>query len=294
VDGDRFDEFVARIWGRRLRRRQALSTVAGLLAGVTASVLPGRAAAQECPGGTRCVAGGACCTGACCGPTCYDPNNAYCADPRGRACPNGWINCAGPDFAHSTCCRPEECCGGICCGGQWSCCPGSPPRCCWHDEPVCLICADGRALCSTEPVCRNPGEIFDTTICNCRRCEAPLVPCGTTCVLPCGPDQVLDFNTCSCKCLTPCGDACCPLGQECASAGEGIIPPKCCPVGESCAGACRGESGVRCCKAGTLEQGGAACPSSYTCCRTRDGGNTCCRKGKQECVRGRCVKKKGR
>src|SRR5207244_3516976 len=92
------------------------------------------------------------------------------------------------------------------------------------------------------------GQVFDTALCVCRSCSAGLIPCGNACVLECDTDQVLNYTTCACECLTACGDICCRHGQICSSDGSGGGQAKCCLVGEDCGAACTTDEGVLCCQ----------------------------------------------
>ena len=221
----------------------------------------------------------------CCGETCYIPENGYCADPaRGIVCAIGATLC---EQANVVVCCLGECCGSNCCYDGTYCADPATGRCCNDGEAYyCNVCWANEPDCGT-------GQVFDKALCGCKSCDTGLIPCGNACVLACGPDQALDFTTCACKCLTACGDICCPSGQVCSSDGGAGGEAKCCNAGESCGAACTTDPGVLCCQDSGSKF--ACVAGTHTCCPSGGrGGPNCCLKGKETCDRGACVKKKRR
>lgn len=219
-----------------------------------------------------------------CGTQCYDPRQAFCADPAFNG-GQGAICLIGTEFCAPNCCPAGKCCGNRCCDADNTCGDSATSQCCPNGWAFCpgQACVNPATACAT-------GSSFDPATCSCKQCQAGQETCNGTCVLPCPPDTFRDFNTCACRCVTPCGDSCCPVGRVCSSDGGETGAGVCCAAGDECGAGCKSDPAVLCCDG---KGGRSACVSGvHTCCPAgKKGGPSCCLKGSQVCDQGRCVKK---
>jgi len=317
MEAERFDTFVRALIGGSSRRR----LLAGLLTGIALGHAPRPAAAQECGchpdqaclrdpdgtfrgccGGTPCPGPdgfylhGACCHGDnhCCAGVCCAADRR-CVTPRvcgvaclagqtecGRGCCGEGQECGAGDQCIATCPAGTTRCGGTCCehgceGGGTRCALPPPPP-----PPPCNGTTCNGVCCGAGVGCDVSGDCGAA-------CEAPLISCKGTCILPCPPGRALNADTCACKCEGQvCGTICCGADQECSNDGSEGGVPTCCAAGKSCGLLCKGAPHTKCCTAGPTSAGGFACAKSDICC----GKGACCKKGKQSCAKGKCKPKK--
>ena len=252
-------------------------------------------------GGFCCFPGETCCgLGQCCqvGLVCWDLG--VCTGE----CPDG----------------PETRCGNRCCSAGQTCCGSGAQAICCDAGEICdggqcvegEGCPGGGALCGAS--CCNAGETCQNGQCvagcpvagasigrhsakrheiqpqeACPSCPSGQVYCPgfKTCVLECRPGT-LNMVTCACECEGPrCGNECCPADQECASPGDDVFPTRCCAKGQSCGSFCAGDPRIQCCKRGPLGVGVGCDARTQFCC-----GSQCCQRGKEQCVHGKCQRKK--
>lgn len=297
MDPTRFDDLARRL-ARPLHRRRLLAGVAGMFAGSALAARP--AAASHCTppwvhcdgahsNGTKCMNPNyeTCCNGN----ACYNPGG-YCADLESGLC------CL---HEHTTCRRPD----GVLCVAP---CPEGQS---FDENCICCRCAEDTTPCGNS--CCAEGETCEDDVCvaacaaeaggasrtagaraACPTCPQPgMFVCKGQCYAPCGPDKILNYDTCECECLgAKCGGKCCPLGQECATDGGATFPARCCPKGTSCEGKCLRGDNQKCCKHPRF--GEVVCGKQQTCCFGAIGGGACCNQGTQVCKKGKCVKKKKR
>jgi hypothetical protein len=205
------DELAKGLATGTLSRGKAIRWMGGALLGAALASVPGVAWANDCRRlGRECRRDSQCCSGNCV----RRGDDKVCGCPEGQTrCNDRCVNLDRNENHCGECFNPceegQECVGGGCEGGG---------------------CPDGTTLCGGNCVNCPPGQILNSSTCQCDSCPpsgCPACQCfsGTlnqsTCTCECPPDIAArcaangtdEFRGC---CPTAAGFACVPLGTVCS------------------------------------------------------------------------------